>query len=251
DAHPPSHGGRALSGSDRSPVDGQPGRDVRGRGGDDRRLPHVVVVHTPLHQRPGVRVRVCLRAAARPVGLRTLPRGGSVVCAPIPRAVGRGRLARSGGARGDRRDRPRRSRLLGFRSSAGRAAAAGGRRAGPQRLTLPPRTAGTNTGVVSLSRWWKGIPALVAVSILLAASAVSAAAPRQLRVGRAPPVPTGAAVLGRLAPTTPISTTVVLKPRDPAALEAYATAVSTPGSNLYHHYLSVSEFRQQFGPTDS
>jgi hypothetical protein len=87
--------------------------------------------------------------------------------------------------------------------------------------------------------------------MLLAASAVSAAAPHQLRVGRAPPVPTGAAVLGGLAPTTPISTTVVLKPRDPAALEAYATAVSTPGSNLYHHYLSVSEFRQQFGPTDS
>jgi hypothetical protein len=54
-----------------------------------------------------------------------------------------------------------------------------------------------------------------------------------------------------LVPTTPLSTTVVLKPRDPAGLEAYATSVSTPGSSLFHHYLSVSEFREHFGPTDS
>ncbi len=58
-------------------------------------------------------------------------------------------------------------------------------------------------------------------------------------------------MVGALQPTTPLDTTVVLKPRDPAALEAYATAVSTPGSSLYHHYLSVSQFRQQFAPTDS
>lgn len=58
-------------------------------------------------------------------------------------------------------------------------------------------------------------------------------------------------MLGALQATTPLNTTVALKPRDPAALEAYATAVSTPGSSVYHHYLSVSEFRQRFGPTDA
>jgi subtilase family serine protease len=87
--------------------------------------------------------------------------------------------------------------------------------------------------------------------MVLAVSAASAAAPHAVRVGPRPPVPAGSSVLGALTPTTPIDTTVVLKPRDPAALEAYATAVSTPGSALYHHYLSVSEFRQRFGPSDS
>jgi subtilase family serine protease len=70
-------------------------------------------------------------------------------------------------------------------------------------------------------------------------------------VGPRPQLPAGASALGALAPTTPIDTTVVLKPRDPAALEAYATAASTPGSGLYRHYLSVSEFRQRFAPPDS
>ncbi len=87
--------------------------------------------------------------------------------------------------------------------------------------------------------------------MLLAVSAASAASPHPVRVGRVTPVPKGASVLGGLTTTTPIDTTVVLKPRDPAALQAYALAVSTPGSSFYHHYLSVSEFRQRFGPTDS
>jgi subtilase family serine protease len=43
--------------------------------------------------------------------------------------------------------------------------------------------------------------------------------------------------------------TVTLKPRDPAALAAYATAVSTPGSPSYHHYLSPDQFGRRFGAT--
>jgi hypothetical protein len=100
-------------------------------------------------------------------------------------------------------------------------------------------------------RWSWRILALVATGTLLAVAVASAAAPREVRVGRVLPVPSGAAVLGGLAASTPINTTVVLKPRDPAALQAYATAVSTPGSSVYHQYLSVAEFRQRFGPTDS
>jgi subtilase family serine protease len=43
--------------------------------------------------------------------------------------------------------------------------------------------------------------------------------------------------------------TVTLKPRDPAALAAYAKAVSTPGSPAYHHYLSPDQFGRRFGAT--
>jgi subtilase family serine protease len=45
--------------------------------------------------------------------------------------------------------------------------------------------------------------------------------------------------------------TVALQPRDPAALQAFATAVSTPGSSLYGHYITPAQFAQQFGPTSA
>src|SRR5436309_6076761 len=101
-----------------------------------------------------------------------------------------------------------------------------------------------------MSRWFR-IVALLVAGMALAVPAASAAAPRQVRVGSLPRVPPGASLRTALAPTAPLDTTVVLKPRAPAALEAYATAVSTPGSSLYHHYLSVAEFRERFAPTDS
>jgi subtilase family serine protease len=45
--------------------------------------------------------------------------------------------------------------------------------------------------------------------------------------------------------------TVALEPRAPAALEAFATAVSTPGSSVYRQFLSVAQFRQRFAPADA
>jgi len=41
--------------------------------------------------------------------------------------------------------------------------------------------------------------------------------------------------------------TVALAPRDPSALAAYAAAVTTPGSPLYRHYLTVAQFARRFG----
>ena len=41
--------------------------------------------------------------------------------------------------------------------------------------------------------------------------------------------------------------TVTLRPRDRAALLRYATAVATPGSPLYHAYLSPPQFAARFG----
>jgi subtilase family serine protease len=72
---------------------------------------------------------------------------------------------------------------------------------------------------------------------------------------------TSAALLGisasaqasRLQPLRPpaggvVHATVALAPRDPAALAAYASAVTTPGSPFYHRYLTVAQFVRRFGP---
>ena len=99
--------------------------------------------------------------------------------------------------------------------------------------------------------------ALVAAGLLLVAglAADASAAPLRggavgavMRVGRAPIVPAGAAARGALPRTSVIDATVALQPRDPAALAAYAQAVSKPGSSLYHRYLSVAQFAQRFAP---
>jgi hypothetical protein len=69
------------------------------------------------------------------------------------------------------------------------------------------------------------------------------------RVGSAPAIPAGAQVAGSLPSDTPLHMTVALQPRDPAALEAFATAVATPGSPEYHNYLTPAQFSQRFGAT--
>jgi subtilase family serine protease len=68
------------------------------------------------------------------------------------------------------------------------------------------------------------------------------------RVGTLPFVPKGAIELGPLARSVMLSVDIVLQPRDPASLAAYATAVSTPGSSLYRHYLPAGAFPAVFGP---
>ena len=61
-------------------------------------------------------------------------------------------------------------------------------------------------------------------------------------------LPTGSAVLGPADSQQPAGADVVLQPRDPAALQSFAAAVSTPGSPSYRDYLSTAAFRQEFGP---
>jgi subtilase family serine protease len=46
-----------------------------------------------------------------------------------------------------------------------------------------------------------------------------------------------------------VSARVYLASKDPAGLSAYATAVSTPGSDLYGRYLSPAEVKARFGPS--
>lgn len=78
----------------------------------------------------------------------------------------------------------------------------------------------------------------------------AAAAPLQaLHVGTAAPIPRGTRPLGTLSPRTRIALDVALRPRSAPALAAYAREVSTPGSRLFHRYLTVREFRRRFAPS--
>jgi Pro-kumamolisin, activation domain/Putative Ig domain len=80
---------------------------------------------------------------------------------------------------------------------------------------------------------------------LLSGSAAQATMPREVRLGHAPLRPSESRALGRLSADAQLAVLVTLKPQ--TGLAAYAEAVTTPGSSLYHHYLSVREFRDRFG----
>jgi subtilase family serine protease len=91
---------------------------------------------------------------------------------------------------------------------------------------------------------------LAALSTLLACACAllpAVAAADTAPVGEAPALPEGTTTLGAAAPQRELSLTVALAPSDPAALEAFATEVSTPGSPAYGQYLSVEEFGARFG----
>ena len=78
---------------------------------------------------------------------------------------------------------------------------------------------------------------------------VAAAASSSRRVGVVPRIPAGSKLVGTLADSTPIDLTIALEPRDPAGLAAFARLVSTPGSSVYHAYVSSAQFAQRFGAT--
>jgi len=66
-------------------------------------------------------------------------------------------------------------------------------------------------------------------------------------LGAAPALPQGARSTGALAADTPMHVTVTLQPRDPVALQNYATEVSTPGSPVFRDYVTPAQFAQRFG----
>jgi subtilase family serine protease len=92
------------------------------------------------------------------------------------------------------------------------------------------------------------IALLAAVCPLAGAGVAHAAAdaPRVTVQGVAP-VPASAAVTSDVADAKPIDLTVALTPSDPAALAQYAQAVNSPGSPLYHQFITVDQFAQRFG----
>jgi len=64
-----------------------------------------------------------------------------------------------------------------------------------------------------------------------------------------PTLPRGTRALRAVAPTTVVHGDVVLKARDPGALESFDTSVSTPGSPNFRHYLAPGAFAAVFGPS--
>src|SRR5580698_539281 len=64
-------------------------------------------------------------------------------------------------------------------------------------------------------------------------------------------VPPGATLIGPAPTSTALPLTVTLKPRDPAALAAEVQEVSDPKSPDYRHFLTPTEFAQEYGPTPS
>ena len=95
--------------------------------------------------------------------------------------------------------------------------------------------------------------ALTALAALLALTVApsSGASPTSVLVGGVPALTAGTHDSGPLAPGRRLSLTVVLRPRNAAALESLATAVSTPGSPVYRHYLGVHGFATRFGAAPS
>jgi subtilase family serine protease len=67
----------------------------------------------------------------------------------------------------------------------------------------------------------------------------------------APRVPSDVTRVGPLAGAQVVHLDVALAGQDPSGLAAEVTAVSTPGSPDYHHYLTSSQFAATYGPTAS
>jgi subtilase family serine protease len=98
------------------------------------------------------------------------------------------------------------------------------------------------------SRTARRLACAVALAVLVPASAAGATT---VRVGQPPAVPTGARFLGMVPAARQLHVTVALRPRDPAALAAYARSVSTPGSPGYRRFLTPAQFARRFGATSA
>lgn len=97
-------------------------------------------------------------------------------------------------------------------------------------------------------------------ALSFAATAPASAAPAQRaggtqprpaswsRLFARPATPAGSRPVGSLPSSTVVHGAIGLKPRDPAALAAYAAAVTTPRSPLYQRYLGSGQFAARFGP---
>ena len=82
----------------------------------------------------------------------------------------------------------------------------------------------------------------------LSASAGAAPRPGYLRLaGSAAPFTSHTRATGAVAGSTRLTIQVWLRPGHLAAAQQYATAVSTPGSTMFHHYLSPDAYTARFG----
>jgi hypothetical protein len=106
-----------------------------------------------------------------------------------------------------------------------------------------------NTAREKAFRW--GTAAVAALAVAATVTPVSYAAttdkPAPRRVGSAPKVPQGAVRSADPAAGRTLDLSVVLEPRDPAALNRFVAEVSNPRSPNFHQYLGTGEFAAAFG----
>lgn len=93
---------------------------------------------------------------------------------------------------------------------------------------------------------------VVAVSFLAAAAGPAAAGPVTHRMalrGSLVPAKERSHPAGTIAASAGVRFDLVLSLQNAAGAQAFARAVSTPGSSLFHHYLSDAQWEARFGPT--
>ena len=94
------------------------------------------------------------------------------------------------------------------------------------------------------------LPAVaMAGALAVAGPASSAAAATADIVNTHPGWAAASADRGAVSTAASMTTTVYLAGQDPAGMTAYATAVSTPGSSLFHRYLTPAQEQARFGAT--
>jgi len=134
----------------------------------------------------------------------------------------------------------------GAAGTTARQAAAGGGSHGTS-TTGATGTIGTTGSAGTVSRTGTTAVEPAAVAGDTADAAATTAGKRA--VGAAPKAPAGSTRLGTAAPATTMRLSVGLAPRDPQGLADFVQQVSTPGSPLYHQYLTPSQFAERFGAT--
>ncbi len=92
--------------------------------------------------------------------------------------------------------------------------------------------------------------AAIGSPVVIGATSATASTSR-LRVQTAAALPRGARALRAMSTSRALKLTVALRPQSASGLQSFATAVSTPGSPLYRHYLTVDQFAQRFGATSA
>ena len=92
---------------------------------------------------------------------------------------------------------------------------------------------------------------LVGVTCVLFLTSVTGASALQpaVRLGKAPPLPSGAQDVTPLSATKQLELTVALKSQNPTGLADFANGVSAPSSPSFRNYLTVAQFARRFGAT--
>ena len=94
--------------------------------------------------------------------------------------------------------------------------------------------------------------AVAGASGMVGTSTATAAPSAVVRVAGGPErLPRGTTAVGALPTTRPLSVEMALSPADPAALEAFDQAVTTPGAPSFRQFLTPGQFAARFGPGDS